>query len=72
MSEPDRALRIRGLLIAMGACAALVVAVIAVGLAVDWPVWVLALAAFLPLIEGLVAARAAYVLHRQRAAPTVG
>jgi hypothetical protein len=70
LSDHDRALRIRGLLIAMAACGALVVAVIAVGLAVDWPLWVVSLAALLPLAEGLVAARAAYVLHRQRAAPT--
>ncbi len=72
MSEPDRGLRIRGLLIAMAACGALVVAVIVVGLAVEWPVWVVALAVLLPLVEGVVAARAAYVLHHQRAAPTPG
>ena len=72
MSDADRARRVRGLLIAMVACDMLVVAVIAVGLAAGWPVWGVALAVLLPLAESVVAARAAYVLHRQRTGPATG
>jgi hypothetical protein len=72
MSDAERANRVRGLLIAMVACDLLVVAVIWVGLAAGWPVWGVALAVLLPLVEGVVAARAAYVLHRQRSGQPTG
>lgn len=65
--EDERARRIRGLLLAMAVCDALVVAVVVVGLAAGWPVWALALAALLPLAVGLLATRTAYVLHRRHA-----
>ena len=65
-------LRIRGLLVATAACLVLVLAVVTVGRSAGWPVWTLSLALLLPVVVGVVAGRAAYVLHRQRTRPAPG
>lgn len=72
LSEPQRAGRVRGLVVAVLACAALVVAVVVVGLSAGWPVWALILVILLPLAIGLLAARTAYALHRHPAGPASG
>ena len=56
----------------MVVCDALVVAVVTVGLAVEWPLWAIGGAAVLPLVVGVVAARAAYVLSRHGGRPAPG
>jgi hypothetical protein len=66
LTDAARARRIRGLVFAAVTCITLVAAVVAVGLAVGWPVWVVVLASVLPLGVGLFAAATAYTLWRQR------
>ena len=76
LADADRKRRVRGLLMAMAVCDALVVAVVAVGLAVDWPVWAVVLAALFPLAIGAFAVRMAFVLRGdlrgQPAGPAAG
>jgi hypothetical protein len=72
MSDADRTRRVRGLFGAMAVCDALVIAIVAVGLAVGWPVWVVVLAALFPLVIGAFAVRMMYILRADRAGPAPG
>ena len=69
LTDAARTRRIRGLVLAAVTCITLVAAVVAVGLEVGWPVWVVVLASVLPLGVGLFAAGTAYTLWRQRPGP---
>jgi len=72
MTDADRKRHVRGLLMAMAVCDVLVVAVVVVGLAVDWPVWAVVLGALLPLVIGAFAVRMAFVLRGRPVGPASG
>jgi hypothetical protein len=68
----ERRRRAGGLWFAAAVSDALLVAVLLVGIAAGWPWWVVALAALVPLVVGLVAVRGALVLGRATRADSAG
>jgi 1,4-dihydroxy-2-naphthoate octaprenyltransferase len=66
VDESTRRRRVRELSIAVVVCAALLVAILLVGLASAWSWWAVLLVGLVPLIVGGLAMRAAMVIGRSR------